>query len=250
MVRGLSRREWIYALGAGSTVGVAGCNSDGPGASSFAVAIESYDDTVQEGNAMTVAYRVENKGDSEGTTDVQFGVDGTTVETNSGVQLSSGDSTNGSFSYTPGEDDPPDVEITLTAGDSNVSRQVTVEPKPPVEALELRLTDVREPDRGLTSATIPVLFEITNTSEDQALPTPDIEYRALVSDTEIASDSLLVGSLEPGESIVKEFGLLVEYSGVGDAVVSTVKSQSFSVTLTGTVTSKGVSTSFEDTGRL
>jgi len=248
MTRGVSRRRWVLTVGLLGSAGLAGCSSGGSTDSdaTFEPTIESYDDEVQQGDDVTVSFRVENTGDGAGTQDVRLQAGGSTVDSKTGVQLDAGGSYNDQFGYTTAEGDPPEVELGIATDDDTVQRAVTVTPPPPVEALDMRIRDVRAPALGATSATIPVLFEITNTDENRALPDPEIDYNAYINDTEIASDDLLLGRLEPGETVTTELSLLVKYEDYGAALVNAIRQQQFTTRIEGTVSSDGASTTFED----
>lgn len=257
MTREWSRRKYLVAAGVGCTIGVSGCigndqssGESGSSAGEFNPVIESYDNEVKQGEATTVAYRVENTGDSTETQSIKLEVDGTVVDSKESVELDSGGTTSGQFTYETGEDDPPDVEVTVATGGATASRTVNVIPAPPVEDLDMTVDDVRNPALGLTSATVPVLFKVTNTNSEQEIQRPSIDYNALINDREVASDTVLVPTLEPGQSVTEELDLTIDYESVPSAIVSAVKNGEFSVTITGTVDSDGSSTTFSDTGQL
>jgi len=130
--------------------------------------------------------------------------------------------------------------ITAVAGCSAL-----LDDDPPVEAIEMTISDVRSPDVGLTSATIPVIFEIQNTHEEDRIPTPVIDYNALINGEETFSSREEVPSLGPQDSTTEEFELVAEYSNVGSAVVDAVENNQFRITATGTIESESAETSFE-----
>ena len=248
MTRNLSRRKWVLTVGLVGSAGLAGCNSVGSSGSDarFEPTVESFDDEVQQGDDVTVSFRVENTGDGAGTQEIRLQVDDSTVDSKTGVQLDAGGTYADQFTYTTGDGDPPEIEVGIVTDDGATRRTVAVTAPPPVEALDMRIRDVRSPALGLTSATIPVVFEITNTDQNRAIPDPEIDYNAYVNDTEIASDDLVLGRLEPGETVTTELSLLVKYENYGAALVDAIKQQSFTTRLAGTVSAAGASTTFED----
>lgn len=124
-----------------------------------------------------------------------------------------------------------------------------LEDDPPVEAVELSIADVRAPDVGLTSATVPAVIEVTNTDDSASVPAPTIDYNAFVGDAEVVSARETVPDLPAGESTRRTFELIVDYSEVGSGIVELIESGEFAVRLEGSVTADGVSASFEETYR-
>ena len=124
------------------------------------------------------------------------------------------------------------------------------EPDPPVEALDAEITDVRSPEPGLTSITIPVILEMKNTHPDNKIPSPTVEYEAFVNDKQVASAQRTITSLEPEDTSQEEFNLVVEYADVGSGIASTIQDGSFTIRIEGSVESKGATTTFETKYRL
>jgi len=115
---------------------------------------------------------------------------------------------------------------------------------PPVEALDASIVDVRPPDTGLTSATIPVVLEMVNTHQSDQIPSPTVDYDAFVNDAEVASARKDVTSLGPGDTANEEFELIAEYADIGSGIVSAIRDGSFRVRIEGSVESEGSSTAF------
>lgn len=246
----MNRRPFLKLGGIACLVSLTGCaeggsDSDDRSPAAFDVTIESYDHEVEEGGPVTVRFNVENTGDETATRDVRLEVDGA-VEDSLEIELAADRSTNDSFSYTTDGEDPPEISVAVATDDDAEQRTVTVSPRPPVEALEHEISDVRNPDLGLTSATIPVIFELRNTDPDRAVPDPTIDYNVLVNGAEVLSSREDVTTLGPGETTTTEFQVVADYGQLGDAIVSAIRDESFTVRIAGTVESEGVSTEFED----
>lgn len=118
---------------------------------------------------------------------------------------------------------------------------------PDLGKLEMQIADIRSPRVGLTSATIPVIFEVQNTSEDTEFPNPTVEYRGFVNDSEVANAREEIVSLGPGESTQQRFNLIVGYDSVGRTLVQAIENQEFIVTLEGELIVEGESREFERT---
>ena len=116
---------------------------------------------------------------------------------------------------------------------------------PPVEALEMEIVDIRVPDIGITSATIPVVFEVRNTDGEREVPTPTIDYNAYVEEIEVASARKDVASLGPGDVTREEFELIAEYTNLGTAIIEAIKTETFTVRVVGSVESEGATVDFE-----
>lgn len=112
--------------------------------------------------------------------------------------------------------------------------------------LEMQIVDVRSPRAGFTSATIPVVFEIRNTSDDVAVPGPTVEYRGFVNGTEVAKAREEVASLEPGEKTSQRFQLIVSYDEVGETLVNAIQNGEFTVSLEGELRVDGETRTFEE----
>lgn len=124
-----------------------------------------------------------------------------------------------------------------------------LEDAPPVDALRMRIADVRKPDVGVKSATIPVLFEVQNTHEADDIPSPTIDYNGYVNDEEVVSSREVIPTLGPGDSTTEEFDLLAEYADLGVGIADAISEEEFTVTVAGTVTSEGAEAPFEETYR-
>jgi len=116
---------------------------------------------------------------------------------------------------------------------------------PPVDALEMDISDVRSPDVGLTSATIPIVFEIQNTDQEDRIPTSVIDYNALINGEEAFSSREEIPSLGPQDNTAEEFELIADYGDVGSSIVDAIENNQFRITVTGTIESEGAEASFE-----
>ena len=120
------------------------------------------------------------------------------------------------------------------------------EPDPPVEAFELSVIDVREPESGLTSATVPLVFEVENTHDELTLPSPTLDYAVFVGEQEVLSARTDRPELGPGDSSRETVELILDYGELGSVIVDAVLNESFAVEIRGEVLSEGVSSSFTD----
>lgn len=121
---------------------------------------------------------------------------------------------------------------------------------PPVDDLEISISDVRRPDLGATSATIPFVFELVNTNQNNEIPSPTIDYNVYLSDVEVLSTRETLSTLTPGESRLEEFDVIVDYVDLSTDLVETIQAQSFSFRVSGFVESDGESTDFSETYQL
>lgn len=120
------------------------------------------------------------------------------------------------------------------------------EDEPPVEALETGIVDVRRPDVGFTSATIPLVFEFRNAHPSEEIPSPTVEYTGYVHGESVVSGSEVLPTLDSGDSTTQTFELIAEYEDVGDGVVEAIQGEGFTVRFTGEVSSEGASTGFDE----
>lgn len=118
--------------------------------------------------------------------------------------------------------------------------------EPPVEAIELQITDVRAPEVGLTSATIPVVFSVVNTHAEEDIPSPTIDYNAFVNDVEVLSSRTTVATLGPGDEASETIELVAEYTDLGAGIIDAIEQGSFEVRIAGSIESQSAETSFSD----
>ena len=119
---------------------------------------------------------------------------------------------------------------------------------PPIDQMEMSIFDLRRPDAGLTSATVPVLLEFVNTA-DRAIPSPAGELDVFINGNRAVTSEPTLNTLEAGETATKELNLIVRYEDVGAAIVNALKDQQFSLRAAGTIRSDGVSDSVEATAQ-
>ena len=102
-----------------------GTSGDDP--ANFTVSIDNYDDEVEEGEDVTVAYTVENVGEESDTQDVVFEVDGSEADREEDVSLGENDTFSDSFTYTTEDGDAPEITVAVSTDDDSETRDVTVE---------------------------------------------------------------------------------------------------------------------------
>lgn len=93
----------------------------------FDVTITDAPATVTEGDQVVVEYTIENTGGVTDIQDIEFLVDGQVTETESGVELTSGQTFDGTFTYQTDGDDVPEIELTVASDDDSDTRTVAVE---------------------------------------------------------------------------------------------------------------------------
>lgn len=251
----MNRRQLLLTTGTLSTALLAGCTGQGSGGQNgpsteerpeFEVRVESFEQEVKQGETLTVHFSVENTGERTDTQTVQFNVDGAAVDSLQDVQLQGDESVNDQFTYTTGSGDPPEVEFAIVTAQETARRTVLVESRPPVEALELGITDVRNISTGLTSATIPVFLAFENTHSEQEIPSPTVDYTGYINGEEVVSNRQVIPSIEPGDTLTKEFPFTVKYADLGSAVVTAIQDGSFTIRITGTIESEDTSIQFDE----
>ena len=92
------------------------------GAPYFRITITSHDAQVKTGEVVTVAYTVENDGDTEGTQNIAFKVNGVEEEVHSGITLGPEAQETGTFTWTPTEEGT----FTLSVSSEESTRNVAV----------------------------------------------------------------------------------------------------------------------------
>ena len=118
--------------------------------------------------------------------------------------------------------------------------------RPPVEAFELEIVDLREPEVGLTSATIPILFEAKNTDPDGEIPSPTLDYTIQVAGETVLESRTELATLAPGDSIVETVETVLRFDELGAAVVDAVQEESYTIAIAGEIRSEEVSYEFSD----
>jgi len=121
------------------------------------------------------------------------------------------------------------------------------ESKPPLDEMEVGFVDVRVPDAGLGSATIPIILSFSNPT-DQTIPSPSGDLDIFINDIRVGSEEIVVNELEPGEETNVNIDIIVEYADYGSALIDAITTQSFSVRVTGTLNAEGASREFTVSG--
>lgn len=93
----------------------------------FEVTITDVDDSVVEGEDVTVNYNVTNTGDANDTQSIVFYVDGVEKDNKTDVLLEPGEYVNDTFTYTTKENDAPEIEVNVSTDDDTKSVIVTVQ---------------------------------------------------------------------------------------------------------------------------
>ncbi len=93
--------------------------------SNFVVSIEEIDDTVNEGEEITVDYTVTNDGDEASTQDIEFRIN-ETLEDSTETELEADESDSGQFTYETDGNDVPELTVEVSSNDDSVSDTVTV----------------------------------------------------------------------------------------------------------------------------
>lgn len=101
---------------------------------------------------------------------------------------------------------------------------------PPLDQVVIEFLDVRRPDIGATSATLPLLLTFRNPT-DTAIPNISGDLDMLVSNQRVASDELAVNRLEPNEETVVNADVIVQYADSSTTIVNTIQSGEFRVKL-------------------
>lgn len=114
--------------------------------------------------------------------------------------------------------------------------------RPPIEEVEIAIFDVRKPDTGLQSATLPVILELENPAEE-AVPSPSGELDASINGEAVVTAEPSVNTLEPGETAKANLDLIVEYADGGAAVADALRSGRFRLEMTGKIRSEGATES-------
>ena len=117
--------------------------------------------------------------------------------------------------------------------------------EPPVGKVEARLVDVRRPDAGLTSATLPLVLEFENTG-DEEVPAPVADYDVYVEDVQVGDAGARLTNLDPGETETARARVTVQYADVGEGVATAVENRQFTVRIEGTIESEGAETTSTD----
>ncbi|MFA9417026.1 hypothetical protein [Natrinema sp. HArc-T2] len=109
--------------------------------------------------------------------------------------------------------------------------------KPPIDQLEISIFDVRQPDLGVQSATLPVILEFTNPA-DVEIPSPSGEFDVAINGYLVVTAEPTLNTLEPGETAKTTLELIIEYVDSRSAAVDALRSKSFQLTMDGKLRSE------------
>ena len=139
--------------------------------SNFEVDITDIPERVTEGEEVNVDYTIENTGEIEDTQDIAFSVDDEPKDTEEGVELNTGETFDGSFSYTTDSDDIPEITVAVRSEDDTASETVSVGPEgEPFFAVDI----ISAPDEVAEGDDIDIDYEIENIGGDEG--TQSIEF--------------------------------------------------------------------------
>lgn len=120
---------------------------------------------------------------------------------------------------------------------------------PPVDAVEVSVVDIRSPDLGVRTATIPTVLEFSNPSSSP-VPSPQISFEMVVEGTEVASSHASLGTIDAGESVVKPIDIVVQYGDLAESAVESLRSGAPAVEIRGELASEGATSQFRVTSDL
>lgn len=109
---------------------------------------------------------------------------------------------------------------------------------PPLEAIELGIVDIRTPNVGFTSATLPLVLEFRNGS-DSSISDVSTSFDVYVNSSMVANAGTSVGTLGAGERTRSRLEVIVDYDAVGDAVLNALEQGRFDILLDGTIEAAG-----------
>ncbi len=117
--------------------------------------------------------------------------------------------------------------------------------EPPVGQVAVRILDVRSPSAGVTSATLPLVLEFENTA-DREVPAPVAQYDVYVEEVRVGDAGARLTNLDPGETRTAITRVTVQYTDVGEGIVSAIRNREFSVRIEGTIESEGAEATSTD----
>jgi hypothetical protein len=117
---------------------------------------------------------------------------------------------------------------------------------PPLDQMEVRFVDVRKPDIGMTSATIPLIVAFHNPT-DRTIPDISGDFDIYLDDTRVGSEELTVNELDPGEETKVNLDVIIEYADYGEALVDALRSGSYTIEIRGSLEAGSASRSFQVT---
>jgi len=191
------------------------------GPAAFGITLESADGAVVAGENVTVDVTVTNEGETNGTQEIRFSVDGA-VQASEVVTLASGASEQLSFGYETSVADQSEVAVTVSSEMDTITETVTVE-----EPASFEVASVSVADAVVVGET--VTAEATVTNEGEATGSRTVTFT--VDGVEYATDNITVG---PGEQDTVSFGYETSAADLPEIAV-TVQTEESSVTETVTV---------------
>lgn len=115
---------------------------------------------------------------------------------------------------------------------------------PPVDMVQLSIMDVRNPNLGVTTVTIPIILHLENES-NVTIPSPKVKFDVTIDGTEVGATETTFTSLKSTESRNERISVLLDYTEVGQSLVSSVGRGSFTVVIRGTIESNGATKEIE-----
>lgn len=102
----------------------------------------------------------------------------------------------------------------------------------PLDQVSVGITDIRAPSIGLTSLTLPIIFEFVNQAE-ASVPDISVEGDVLIEGAEVASAKTSIGSLDAGEAVDERVNITISYSEVASAIVEAIRAGDFTARIQG-----------------
>lgn len=114
--------------------------------------------------------------------------------------------------------------------------------KPPLEKLEIHIADLRPPSYGFTTASMTVIFELSNNS-DRKIPSPSAEFDVFINDKPILTSNTSFNTLSPREITKERVNFVFDYTELGDSIIKSMKNRQFTLEIEGEIRSKGATKS-------
>lgn len=154
---------------------------------SYNVSITGVTSTIEAGEDVEIDYEVENTGELDGDAqDIELNVSGDTADTESGVELTAGETFQDTFTYPTDSDDTGNLDLGVSSDDDTATTTVTVEQPADLSIAEfdannididgdenatvgqqIQFTGTIE-NNGDVGATAEVAFDVDGTTEDDA----------------------------------------------------------------------------------